>query len=368
MRYIISQTKTAGRTSRPAQAVPGEGEAVEYRTLGRTGMTVSTVCLGTMMFGAWGNPDEAECRKVVDLALDHGVNFVDTADVYDFGVSEEFVGRALEGRRDTVVLATKFHNAMGTDPNRRGNSRRWIMTAVDDSLRRLRTDWIDLYQVHRPDPATDLDETLGALSDLIHAGKVRAIGTSTFPAATLVEAAWVAERRGRERFATEQPPYSIFARGIERDVLPVAERLGLGVLVWAPLNGGWLSGKYRRGATPPGDSRAERQRDHFDWGQPAAARKLELLDSLEPLARDLGRPLAHLAIAFTLAHPAVTSAIFGPRTPEQFEDLLGAESLVLEDAVLDRIDELVAPGTNLNPANSGYDPPAILDPALRRRG
>jgi aryl-alcohol dehydrogenase-like predicted oxidoreductase len=340
---------------------------VEYRTLGRTGMTVSTVCLGTMMFGSWGNPDESACRKIVDLALDRGVNFVDTADVYDFGTSEEIVGRALEGRRDDVVLATKFHNPMGEDPNRRGNSRRWIMKAVEESLHRLRTDWIDLYQVHRPDPATDIDETLGALSDLVHSGKVRAIGTSTFPAEALVEAAWVAESRDRERFATEQPPYSIFARGIERDVLPVAERLGLGVLVWAPLNGGWLSGKYRRGAEPPSDSRAERSSDHFDWGQPVAARKLELVERLEALARDLGRPLTHLAVAFTLSHPAVTSAILGPRTPEQLEDLLGAESLVLDDAVLDRIDELVPPGTNLNPANAGYDPPSILEPARRRR-
>ncbi|HTX62611.1 MAG TPA: aldo/keto reductase [Acidimicrobiales bacterium] len=330
-------------------------------------MTVSTVCLGTMMFGSWGNPDESECRRIVDLALDRGVNFVDTADVYDFGTSEEIVGRALEGRRDEVVLATKFHNAMDADPNHRGNSRRWIVRAAEDSLRRLRTDWIDLYQVHRPDPGTDIDETLGALSDLVHSGKVRAIGTSTFPAEQLVEAAWVAQRRGRERFATEQPPYSIFARGIERDVLAVAERLGLGVLVWAPLNGGWLSGKYRRGAEPPSDSRAERSRDHFDWGQPVADRKLELVERLGDLAEEAGRPLAHLAIAFTLAHRAVTSAIVGPRTLEQLEGLLGAESLVLDDAVLDAIDELVPPGTNLNPANAGYDPPAILDPAARRR-
>ena len=340
---------------------------VEYRTLGRTGMTVSTVCLGTMMFGSWGNRDEAECRRIVDLALDRGVNFIDTADVYDFGTSEEILGSALGGRRDDVVLATKFHNAMDADPNHRGSSRRWIMKAVDDSLRRLRTDWIDLYQVHRPDPATDIDETLGALSDLVHSGKVRAIGTSTFPADELVEAAWVAERRGRERFATEQPPYSIFARGIERDVLPVAERLGLGVLVWAPLNGGWLSGKYRRGTEPPVGSRAEREREHFDWGKPAAARKLELVESLGALAGEVGCPLAHLAVSFTLAHRAVTSAIVGPRTSEQLKDLLGAESLVLDDSVLDRIDELVPPGTNLNPANAGYDPPSLVDPGLRRR-
>lgn len=340
---------------------------MEYRSLGRTGMTVSTLCLGTMMFGAWGNPDEGECRKIVDVALDHGVNFVDTADIYDFGTAEEIVGRALEGRRDEIVLATKFQNPLDDDPNHRGNSRRWAMKAVEGSLRRLRTDWIDLYQVHRPDPSTDIDETLGALSDLVHAGKVRAIGTSTFPADQLVDAAWVAERRGRERFATEQPPYSIFARGIERDVLPVAERLGLGVLVWAPLNGGWLSGKYRRGAEPPKGSRAQRERRHFDWEHPLAARKLELLESLEDLARDVGRPLSHLAVAFTLAHRAVHAAIIGPRTPEQLEALLGAETLVLDDAALDRIDEIVPPGVTLNPLNAGYEPPSLSDPALRRR-
>ncbi|MGH9090894.1 MAG: aldo/keto reductase [Acidimicrobiales bacterium] len=340
---------------------------MDYRPLGRTGMQVSPLCLGTMMFGSWGNTDEGECHRIVDMALDAGVNVVDTADVYDFGVSEEILGRALKGRRDDVVLATKFHNAMDDDPNHRGNSRRWIMTAVEHSLRRLGTDWIDLYQVHRPDPTVDVDETLGALSDLVHAGKVRAVGTSTFPAELLVESAYVAERRGRERFATEQPPYSVFARGIERDVLPTAERLGLGVLVWAPLNGGWLSGKYRRGGSAPTDSRAVRQADHFDWGQPEAERKLGLVEELVQLAEGGGWTLPHLAVAFTLAHPAVTSAIVGPRTPAQLESMLGADEIVLGDAVLDRIDELVPPGTNVNAENAGYVPPALVDPRLRRR-
>ncbi len=340
---------------------------MEYRTLGRTGLQVSTLCLGTMMFGKWGNPDPAECRRILDVALDAGINFVDTADVYDFGVSEEILGQALKGRRDDVVLATKFHNPMGDDPNRRGNSRRWIFQAVEESLRRLQTDWIDLYQVHRPDPSTDVDETLGALSDLVHAGKVRAIGTSTFPAELLVDAAWVADRRGRERFATEQPPYSIFARGIERDVLPTAERLGIGVLVWAPLNGGWLSGKYRRGAEASADSRALRQADHFDWQTPEAERKLDAVEALVKLAEEVGCSLTHLAVAFTLAHRAVTSAIVGPRTPEQMVSMLGAESVRLAADVLDRIDELVPPGANLNEENAGYVPPALLDPALRRR-
>lgn len=340
---------------------------MEYRTLGRTGIQVSTLCLGTMMFGAWGNPDTAACGRILGIALDAGINAVDTADVYDHGVAEEILGAALKGRRDDVVLATKVHHPMGADPNRRGGSRRWIMEAVDESLRRLQTDWIDLYQVHRPDPATDIDETLGALSDLVRAGKVRAIGTSTFPAELLVESAAAAERRGRERFATEQPPYSVFARGVERDVLPAAQRLGLGVLAWAPLNGGWLSGAYRRGADAPAGSRARREPGHFDWDAPEAARKLDVVEELVPLAEEIGCTLAHLAVAFVLAHPGVTTAIVGPRTPEQLERLLGAETVHLDDDVLDRIDELVAPGTNVNPRDAGYVPPAMLDPRLRRR-
>ncbi len=339
---------------------------MDQRVLGRTGIRVSPLCLGSMMFGSWGNTDESECTRMVHTALDAGVNFVDTADVYDHGESERIVGRALSGRRDDVVLATKFHNPMGDDPNQRGNSRRWIVRAVEDSLRRLGTDWIDLYQVHRPDPDTDIDETLGALSDLIHQGKVRAIGTSTFPAAEIVEAQWVAERRGRERFATEQPPYSIFARGVEADVLPTCERYGLGVVVWSPLNGGWLTGKYRRGAAPPADSRAERQPDHFDFADDIRERKLDLVDALSELADEAGISLTHLAQAWVLEHPAVTSAIIGPRTPAQLADVLGAADVVLEDAVLDRIDELVPPGSNINPADAGHVP-AGLDAGARRR-
>lgn len=341
---------------------------MEHRTLGRTGMTVSTFCLGAMMFGAWGNPDHDECVRMVHAALDAGVNFVDTADVYAFGESEEILAKALRGRRDDVVLATKFHNAMGDDPNRRGNSRRWIARAVDDSLRRLGTDWIDLYQVHRPDPTTDLDETLGALSDLVQAGKVRAIGTSTFPAELLVEAQWVSDRRGRERFATEQPPYSIFVRGAEAAVLPTAERHGLGVMVWSPLNGGWLTGKYRRGIEPPAGSRAVREPDHFDFGDPIRERKLDLVEELAKLAADEGCSLTHLAHAFVLAHPAVTAAIIGPRTMAQLDDVLSGVDVRLSAATMDRIDELVAPGTNVNPGDVQYTPPAIADPSLRRRG
>jgi aryl-alcohol dehydrogenase-like predicted oxidoreductase len=342
------------------------GGDMEYRVLGRTGIKVSPLCLGTMMFGAWGNEDAGECIRMVHQALDAGVNVVDTADVYAFGQSEEILGRALAGRRDDVVLATKFNNPMGDDPNRRGNSRRWIMRAVEDSLRRLGTDFIDLYQVHRPDPDTDIDETLGALSDLVHQGKVRAIGTSTFPPAELVEAQWVAERRGRERFATEQPSYSILVRGVEADVLPVCRRYDIGVIVWAPLNGGWLTGKYRRDAPPPAGSRAVREPDHFDYGDPVRDRKLDLVDALGKLAAEAGLSLTHLAMAWVLAHPAVSSAIMGPRTPDQLADVLGAAGVTLDDDLLDRIDELVPPGVNVNPTDAGYESPALAVDTRRR--
>jgi aryl-alcohol dehydrogenase-like predicted oxidoreductase len=339
---------------------------VEYRTLGRTGMQVSSFCLGTMVLGAWGNRDEDECQAIVHAALDAGVNFIDTADMYAFGESEEIVGRALRGRRDSVILATKFYNAMGEDPNHRGASRRWIVRAVEDSLRRLDTDWIDLYQIHRPDPSTDLDETLGALSDLVHAGKIRAFGTSTFPAELLVEAQWVADRRGHVLPSTEQPPYSIFARGIERAVLPTCRRYGLGVLVWAPLNGGWLTGKYRDGHAPPA-SRAVREPDHFDFGGTVHERKMALVDELARVADDAGVRLIDLAHAFVLAHPAVTSAIVGPRTLGQLEDALAGAGTQVPDEVWDRVDALVAPGVTLNPYDDGYEAPELRDRSLRRR-
>jgi aryl-alcohol dehydrogenase-like predicted oxidoreductase len=339
---------------------------MEYRVLGGSGITVSSYCLGTMMFGAWGNPNVDECIAIVHAALDAGINMVDTADIYDYGVSEEILGRALAGRRDDVVLATKFHNAMTDDPNHRGNSRRWIMRAVEDSLRRLGTDRIDLYQVHRPDPATDIDETLGALSDLVHQGKVRAIGSSTFPAANLVEAQWVAERRGRERFVSEQPPYSILARGIEADVLPVCEQFRVGVLAWSPLNGGWLTGKYL-GGVPPEGSRAAREPEHFDFTGPVHERKLAIVEQLAKLAEGAGMSLTSLAHAFVLAHPAVTSAIIGPRTLAQLKDVLAGVDAHVDDDILDEIDRLVPPGTNVNPADAGWVPPALADARRRRR-
>jgi aryl-alcohol dehydrogenase-like predicted oxidoreductase len=339
---------------------------MEYRALGRTGVQVSPLCLGAMMFGAWGNTDHDESIRIIHRALDAGVNFVDTADVYSRGESEEIVGKALAGRRDRVVLATKVHGRMGDDPNQQGNSRRWILQEVESSLRRLRTDWIDLYQIHRPEPDTDIDETLGALTELQRAGKIRAFGSSTFPAHEIVDAQWVAERRGRERFVCEQPPYSILVRGIERDVLPVCARYGMGVISWSPLAGGWLSGRYRKGEEPPRSSRAQRIPKRFDLSLPENQRKLDVADSLAQLAEEAGISLVHLAIAFVLRHPAIAAAIIGPRTMEQLESQLGATDVELSDALLDAIDDLVAPGTTVNPADAGYTPPS-LEPTARRR-
>jgi aryl-alcohol dehydrogenase-like predicted oxidoreductase len=337
-----------------------------YRTLGRTGVKVSPLCLGAMMFGAWGNPDHDESVRIIHTALDAGINFVDTADVYSAGESEEIVAKALAGRRDEVVLATKVHAPMGKDPNMAGNSRRWIVQECENSLRRLGTDHIDLYQIHRPDPTCDIDETLGALSDLVHAGKVRYLGSSTFPASEIVEAQWTAERRNRERFVCEQPPYSILVRGIEADVLPTCARHGMGVIPWSPLAGGWLSGKWRKGAEVT-SHRAERVPDRYDLSQPGNQRKLDAADALGRLADEAGIPLVHLAVAFVLRHPAVTSAIIGPRTMEQLTSQLGAQDVVLEDDVLDRIDEIVPPGTNFTWVDSGYLPPGIADARHRRR-
>jgi aryl-alcohol dehydrogenase-like predicted oxidoreductase len=342
---------------------------MELRTLGRTGVQVSPLCLGAMMFGDWGNRDHDLSIGIIHRALDAGINFVDTADVYAQGESEEIVGKALAGgKRDQVVLATKVHGQMGDDPNHRGNSRRWIMQEVEASLRRLRTDWIDLYQIHRPDPSCDIDETLGALTDLVRAGKVRYVGSSTFPAEEVVEAQWVAERRGRERFVCEQPPYSLLVRGVEADVLPVCERYGMGVLSWSPLAGGWLSGRYRKGGEIPRSGRIERLPDRFDPDLPLNQRKLDAADAFAQLADEAGMSLIHLAIAFVLQHPAVTSAIIGPRTMEHLESQLGAADIALGQELLDRIDEIVPPGTNVNPADSGWVPPALASPAARRRG
>jgi aryl-alcohol dehydrogenase-like predicted oxidoreductase len=341
---------------------------MRMRTLGGTGIKVSPYCLGAMMFGAWGNRDHEDSIRIIHAALDAGVNFVDTADVYSAGESEEIVGQALRGRRDDVVLATKAHSPMGEDPNMRGNSRQWIVREVENSLRRLQTEYIDLYQMHRPDPDTDIDETLSALSDLIHAGKVRAIGSSTFPAEQIVEAQWVAQSRDRERFRCEQPPYSILVRGIESAVLPTCQKYGMGVIAWSPLAGGWLTGRIRKETgVDMTTGRAQRLPLRFDPSLPGNVAKLAAVEELIKVAADVGCPLIHLALAFVIAHPGVTSAIIGPRTMDQLTGLLAAAELTLDDDVLDRIDQIVPPGTTLNPADAGWQPPALTDPALRRR-
>jgi aryl-alcohol dehydrogenase-like predicted oxidoreductase len=337
-----------------------------HRPLGRTGVKVSPLCLGAMMFGAWGNPDHDESIRIIHRALDSGINFIDTADVYSRGESEEIVGKALEGRRDEVVLATKVHGTMGDDPNQFGNSRRWIVREVEASLKRLRTDYVDLYQIHRPEADTDIDETLAALSDLVHAGKVRYIGSSTFPASQIVEAQWVARDRGRERFVCEQPPYSMLAREIEKDVLPTCGRHGMAVIPWSPLAGGWLSGRYRKGQDAPESTRAQRLPARYDLSDPGNQRKLEAADALAQLAEESGLTLIQMALAWVINHPVVTSAIIGPRTMEQLESQLGADEVTLDHAILDRIDEIVPPGTTFAAADTGYQNPD-LKPEARRR-
>ena len=340
---------------------------MELRELGRTGMKVSELCLGAMMFGAWGNPDHDESVRIIHRALDAGVNFVDTADVYSQGESEEIVGRALAGgRREDVILATKVHAQMGENPNHFGNSRRWIIQEVENSLRRLQTDWIDLYQIHRPQEDTDIDETLGALTDLVRAGKVRYIGSSTFPASQIVEAQWVAEKRGRERFVCEQPPYSILVRGIEQDVLPTTQRYGMGVIPWSPLAGGWLTGRYRAGREQPSSKRSNRLPDRFDLSLPPNQRKLEAADALAQLAEEAGMTLIEMSLAWVVRHPGVTSAIIGPRTMEHLESQLAAADVTLPEDLLNSIDEIVPPGVNVNSFDSGYANPA-LEPSVRRR-
>ena len=332
---------------------------MQYRTLGRTGIKVSPYGLGALMFATQvGNSDPEDSIRIIHKALDSGINLIDTADAY--GDSEEIVGRALKGRREHVVLTTKVSRPMGADPNQRGASRRWIMTAIENSLRRLQTDHIDVYQIQRPDPDTDIEETLSAMTDLIRSGKVRAIGTSTMPASDIVEAQWVAERRGLERFRTEQPPYSILNRSIEREVLPVAQRYGMGVLVWGPLGQGMLTGRVRRGQ----DTDVIRAKFHTAFRD---ERRLDVVEQLIPLAQEAGLSMTHLAMAFAIAHPAVTSALLGARTMEQLDDLLAGLDVALTDDVLDRIDKIVPPGTDIGTLDQAYVPPAMQNTSLRRR-
>jgi aryl-alcohol dehydrogenase-like predicted oxidoreductase len=334
---------------------------MHYRTLGRTGIQISPYALGAMNFGAMSNADHDDSIRIIHRALDAGINLIDTADVYSRGESEEIVGKAVKGRRDDVVLATKFSNPMGEAPNQRGASRRWIMNAAEDSLRRLQTDYIDLYQYHRPDAETDIEETLSALSDLVHSGKVRTIGTSKLPAADIVEAHWVAERRNFERFRCEQPNYSILNRGIEREVLPVTERYGMGTIVWSPLAQGMLTGRVRKGR------QSELTRRGAYYAHLSDERRLDVVEQLIPIADEAGLPLTHLAMAFVIAHPGVTAALLGPRTMEQLDDLLAGADVMLSDEVLDRIDQIVPPGTDVGQLQMAYNPPAVANPTLRRR-
>jgi aryl-alcohol dehydrogenase (NADP+) len=330
---------------------------VQYRTLGRTGIKVSPYALGTLMFATSMGNDPADSARIIHRAIDAGINLVDTAEAY--GDSEEVVGKALEGRRDGVVLATKFGRPTGENPNHQGASRRWIVAAVENSLRRLRTDHIDVYQLHRPDPSADVEETLAALTDLIRSGKVRAIGASQTPASDIVEAQWVAERRGLARFRTEQPAYSILDRGIEREVLPTVQRLGMGTLVWGPLGQGLLTGRVRRDHNDL--SRAGRLRHLSD------ERRLDVVEQLAVLAAEAGLPMTHLAMAFTIAHPGVTCALLGARTEAHLDDLLAGLDVTLSDDVLDRIDEIVPPGTDVGALDQAYQPQALEDLSLRRR-
>lgn len=329
-----------------------------YRTLGRTGIQVSPYGLGALMLAtAMGNAPEDSAR-IIHKALDAGVNLIDTADTY--GDSEDVVGKALKGRREDVVLATKFGRPTGQGPNRQGASRRWIITAVDNSLRRLQTDYVDLYQLHRPDPGTDIQETLSALTDLIRSGKIRAIGASETPASDIVEAQWIAERRGLERFSTEQPAYSLLNRGIEREILPSIQRFGMGTLVWGPLGQGLLTGRVRK--NQDNDLRRAGLARHLN-----DERRLDVVEHLVTLAEEAGLAMTHLAMAFTIVHPGVTSALLGARTMGHLDDLLAGLDVTLTDDVLDRIDEIIPPGTDVGTLDQAYQPPALENPSLRRR-
>ncbi|MFJ8546644.1 aldo/keto reductase [Streptomyces sp. NPDC093586] len=331
---------------------------MQYRPLGRTGIKVSPYALGTLMYATRMGNEPQESARIIHRALDAGINFLDTGDAY--GDSEEVVGEALKGRRENVVLATKFGMPAGEDPNQRGTSRRWIIKAVENSLRRLQTDYIDVYQVQRLDPTTDFEETLSALTDLIRSGKVRVIGSSTTPASDIVEAQWVAERRGLERFRTEQPPYSLLNRSIEREVLPVAQRYGMGVMVWGPLGQGMLTGRVRRNQEN-NLVRAGLFKHLND------ERRIEVVERLLPLAEEAGMSLTRLAMAFAIAHPGVTSALAGARTMAHLDDLIAGFDVQLSDDILDRIDEIVPPGTDVGTLDQDYVPEALQNSHLRRR-
>ncbi|MEV4543222.1 aldo/keto reductase [Micromonospora echinaurantiaca] len=339
---------------------------MQYRTLGRTGVQVSTLALGAMNFGSLGRTTQDEVTAMVDAAIDAGINLVDTADMYGRGESEEMVGKAIAGRRDDIVLATKAGMPMGDERNQQGGSRRWLVTALDNSLRRLGVDHVDLYQIHRWDPGTSDEETLSALTDLQRAGKIRYFGCSTFPAYRIVQAEWAARENHLSRYVAEQPSYSILQRGIETHVLPVTEQYGLGVLAWSPLASGWLSGAIRKGREIT-TSRSTLLPQRFDLTLPANQARLDAVERLAALADAAGLTMIQLALGFVTAHRAVTSAIIGPRTMDHLRSQLAAADTVLASDVLDAIDEIVAPGVDLAPDEKYDTPPALLDPALRRR-
>jgi len=339
---------------------------MQYRTLGRTGVQVSTLVLGAMNFGALGRTTQDEVTAMVDVALDGGINLIDTADMYGRGQSEELVGKAIAGRRDDIVLATKVWGPMSDERNHRGSSRRWLVTELEHSLRRLGVDHVDLYQIHRWDPTTSDEETLSALTDLQRAGKIRYFGTSTFPAYRLVQAQWAAHEQRLSRYVTEQPSYSILQRGVESDVLPVTEQYGLGVLAWSPLASGWLSGAIRAGQHIT-TSRSALMPERFDTAAPANRARLDAVERLAAVADQAGLTMIQLALGFVTAHPGVTSAIIGPRTMEHLHSQLAAADTVLSADVLDAIDAIVAPGVDLAAHEKNDTPPALLDAARRRR-
>ncbi|MFH9571144.1 aldo/keto reductase [Streptomyces sp. NPDC017454] len=339
---------------------------MQYRTLGHTGVQVSSLALGAMNFGSIGRTTQDEATALVDAALEAGVNLIDTADMYGAGESEEMVGKAIAGRRDDIVLATKAGMPMDDERNHRGASRRWLVTELDNSLRRLGVDHVDLYQIHRWDPATSDEETLSALTDLQRAGKIRYFGSSTFPAYRVVEAQWAAREQRLGRYVTEQPSYSILQRGIETDVLPVTERYGLGVLAWSPLASGWLSGAVRAGREIA-THRSAFMPERFDTSLPANRARLDAVERLAEVADGAGLTMIQLALGFVTAHPGVTSALIGPRTTAHLHSQLAAADTVLSADVLDAIDEIVAPGTDLAAHEKFDTPPALLDPSLRRR-
>ena len=338
---------------------------MQYRTLGRTGVQVSSLVLGAMNFGAIGRTTQDDATALVDAALEGGINLIDTADMYSGGESEEMVGKAIAGRREDIVLATKASLPMGEERNHQGSSRRWLVSELDNSLRRLGVDHIDLYQIHRWDPRTSDEETLSALTDLQRAGKIRYFGSSTFPAYRIVQAEWAARQNHLSRYVTEQPSYSILQRGVEAHVLPVTEQYALGVLAWSPLASGWLSGAIRAGQTIT-TSRSTLMPERFDTTIPANRARLDAVEQLAKVADEAGLTMIQLALGFVTAHPAVTSAIIGPRTLDHLHAQLAAADTVLMPDVLDAIDAIVAPGTDLAPHEKLDTPPALLDPSLRR--